>query len=326
MKKVSRVMPIIGLFVVASLLLAGCGWWGNDATEAPTPDSIATPLSAPTETPTTIPTTIPPTPEPPVEPTALPEGEETNAAGSSLSIIETTDALTAISVGVNAEFEPFVFIDEAGNLAGFDIDLMTLLAAEGGFEVGYVKTPFVGIFDKVISGQFDIAISAITITEERQAKVDFTAPYFVSDQGSVSYFSAGQGLAVRADTITIESVDDLTANVAVAVKDGTTGADYVRDSTNAQIAVFPEIPPALVALADGGVDAIVADIAVLAGFIERHPDVGLKLVGGPLTEEAYGIAVNKEKADVLAALNAALAKVRDNGMYDQIFEKWFEAP
>ena len=73
-------------------------------------------------------------------------------------------------------------------------------------------------------------------------------------------------------------------------------------------------------------DAVVVDIPVIAEYIKAHPEAAIKLTGGPVTEEAYGIAVSKAKPELVQLLNAALAQVRADGTYDRIFQKWFAAP
>lgn len=239
---------------------------------------------------------------------------------------EVPAAIGAITVGVNAGFEPFVFIDQNGDMVGFDIDLMNALSRAGGFELGFVDAPFDTIFDQLAAGEFDAAISAITITGARKEKVDFTAPYFESGQASVAYFNAGQGLAVRADDLAIAGRDSLTADVKVGVKQGTTGAEFVSTETPAQATAYPESDAALQALSAGEVDAVVVDIPVIVNFIKANPGAGIKIVGGPITEEQYGIAVRKDKPEVLAALDAALEQVRADGSYDVIFQRWFGAP
>jgi polar amino acid transport system substrate-binding protein len=156
--------------------------------------------------------------------------------------------------------------------------------------------------------------------------VDFTAPYFEPGQASVAYFSAGQGLAVRADDMAIVGRDSLTATVQVGVAQGTTGAEFVRAETPAQVTEYPESDAALQALSAGEVNAVVVDIPVIVNFIKANPGAGIKIVGGPVTEEQYGIAVGKDKPAVLAALDAALEQVRGDGSYDAIFQRWFGAP
>lgn len=280
----------LAILLVGALLIA-CG--ASEPTPTPPPP---TPTVAPTEAPTEAPVSEPATP-----------------------------AVAAITVGVNAQFKPFVFSDESGRLAGFDIELMNALAQTGQFELGFVDRPFDELLDAVANGEIDAAISAITITPQRQEKVDFTEPYFGQGQ-AVAYFSGGQGLAVGADNATITGVDALTADHKVGAKQGTTGADYVQNETAAQLVTFPEAEPALAALAAGEVDAVVLDVPVIVNYIKANAPSGVKLAGPPITQEQYGIAVSKAKPEVLAMLNAGLEQLRTNGAYDAIYQRWFGAP
>src|SRR5262245_44722941 len=100
-------------------------------------------------------------------PTPTPPAATPTSAGEATVITATTpiSAVAAITVGVNAEFKPFVYVDDAGRLAGFDIDLMNALGKAGGFEIGFVDLPFEQVLDRVAAGEVDAAIGAITITE-----------------------------------------------------------------------------------------------------------------------------------------------------------------
>ena len=82
-----------------------------------------------------------------------------------------------IRVGVCADFKPFEYYDENGELAGFDIDLMKYIAQRSGFEVEFVNMHFRDLFSAVESGEIDCAISAITVTEERGKSIDFSEIY-----------------------------------------------------------------------------------------------------------------------------------------------------
>jgi ABC-type amino acid transport substrate-binding protein len=291
---------LITVFVLTSLF-AACG--GN--TNSPAPETTPTAAeAAPTATPA------------PPEPTATPIVQPTPV----------TPQVVAITVGVNAQFEPFVYLDANGQLVGFDIDLINALAQAGQFEVGFVDMSFEELLSAVASGEIDAAISAITITEERQQQIDFTDPYFESGQALVSYFNAGQGLAVRTDNMTITSTAALTEAVTVGVKADTTGATFVENETEAQVVPFPEAEPALAALANGDVDAVVVDVPVIVSYMRANPTAGIKLAGRPITDEQYGIAVSKDKPEVLTVLNQALAQLREDGTYDTIFQRWFGAP
>lgn len=85
-----------------------------------------------------------------------------------------------VKVGINAEFAPFEYYDEKGNLAGFDIELMNLIGKRAGLEIEYINMPFDKLIPAVVNGEITCAISAITVTKERNSVVDFTTPYLVS--------------------------------------------------------------------------------------------------------------------------------------------------
>lgn len=231
-------------------------------------------------------------------------------------VVEVTKELPPVGkivVGTNAEYPPFESVDEGGNIVGFDIDLMNVIAADAGFEVEFVNTRWDGIFVALDSGEFDAVISAATITDERKKTVDFSAPYF----------NAGQTLAVKADS-GIKSVDDLSGK-RVGVQLGTTGDIWASENTDAEVVRYDEITLAFQALAQGDVDAIINDAPTSADIIKANPEMGVIIVGAPFTEEFYGIAVNKDRPEVLAAINTGLATARATGEYDEIFNKWFGA-
>lgn len=304
-----RTLLLLGLTL--ALLLAGC------SRATPTPD--AAPVAAEQA-------------EAPAEPTEAPAEEAPAAAPTDAAAGETAAeaapaAQTAvISVGVNAQFEPFVYLDANGNLAGFDIDIMNALNAVMDFEVAYENTTFEALFTDLESGRLDAAISAITVTDGRKERVDFTEPYFASGLSPVSYFSAGQALTTRTDNTTITGVDSLIEGVKLGVKQGTTGAEYAAANTTAEIVPFEEATPMLQALVNGDIDAAILDTPVIIRFIKSNPGASIKLTGGPITEEVYAIAVNKERPQVLAGLNEGLQKLQEDGTYDAIYTKWFGAP
>lgn len=280
-------------------LLAACG---GDATTSAEPTAVAEATTVPTS-------------EPAVEPTLI----------VSTPVTVTTPSLAAISVGVNAQFKPFVYHDEQGRLVGFDVDLIDALAKAGNFEVGFVDLPLEELLAQVESGDLDVGISAITITPERQALLNFSEPYFGQGQAAVSYFSGGQGMAVRLDNLAITGTLSLSETVRVGVKSGTTGATLAAE-TPAELVEFPEAEPALAALSAGEVDAIILDVPVIVNYIKTNPTAGIKLAGRPLTEEQYGIAVSPANPAALESINAALAQIQADGTFDAIMQYWFGSP
>ena len=139
---------LLSILMVVSIVLAACG----------TPTE---PTSAPEE-PTAEPTMAPEATEAPTE---VPTEEPAVDMG-----------LGVVMIGTNAEYPPFEYVDEAGNIVGFDVDIMMAIAEAAGFEYEFVNTRWDGIFVALASGEFDAVISAATITDERMETVDFFRP------------------------------------------------------------------------------------------------------------------------------------------------------
>jgi len=270
---------LLSILILVLLIAAQCQPAAPPATEAPAP---AAEEAEPTEE-------------------AMPEEEEAPPA-----------EVGSLKVGINAEYPPFESVDDAGNIVGFDADLMNAIAEAAGFEFEFVNTRWDGIFVALASGEFDAVISAATITAERAETVDFSDPYF----------NAGQSITVRGDNTDIMGPDDL-AGKKVGVQLGTTGDIWLTEETQAEVVRYDENTLAFQALAAGDVDAAVADSPTAAEIVRANPEMNLKVLPEAYTDELYGIAVRKERPEVLAAINEGLAAVQASGKYDEIYDKWF---
>jgi polar amino acid transport system substrate-binding protein len=234
------------------------------------------------------------------------------AAALVLSACGGGDDLGTVTVGSNAEYPPFEFVNEDGEITGFDIELFDAIAEEAGFEYELVNTRWDGIFVALASGEFDAVISAATITPERAEQVNFSDPYF----------NAGQRIAVQADSTSIQGPEDLDGKM-VGVQLGTTGDIWLTEETGADVKRYDENTLAFEALANGDLDAVVADGPTAAEVLQANPQMDLKLLDGVYTDEEYGIAVNKDQPELLEAINEGLAAVRESGEYDEIYQKYF---
>jgi polar amino acid transport system substrate-binding protein len=221
-------------------------------------------------------------------------------------------------VGTDAAYAPFESQNEKGEIVGFDIDVVTAIAAKAGIEVKFVNTPWEGIFNALGQGDRDLVVSAVTITEERKGTMDFTAPYF----------DAVQLIAVK-ESSKVAKFADL-KKLKVGVQTGTTGDEAVSKllgKTNTNIKRFESTPLALKELEAGGVDAVVADNGVVINYVANNPGGKFKTVSDTeFAPEQYGIAVKKGNTELLEKLNKGLADIRADGTYDQIFAKYFGAP
>ena len=220
---------------------------------------------------------------------------------------------TRIVVATDATWPPMEMVDENKEIVGFDIDLMKAAAEAGGFEVEFQNTAWDGIFAGLEAGEYDAVMSSVTITEERKATMDFSVPYI----------NAGQILVVRKESSGVTTLKDLVGK-SVGAQIGTTGSFEVEKIAGVQLRTYDEIGLAFEDLANGRVDAVVADTPVAADFALMNPNFKerLKIVGEPFTEEYYGVAVKKGNSKVLETINAGLKKVLDTNTYKQIEDEW----
>lgn len=236
--------------------------------------------------------------------------------GQSADTAKTGNAGKVYRVASNAEFAPFESMNANNQIEGFDIDLLNAMAKAGNFKVEYKHQPWDSLFPSLNNGDADILLSAITITDERKQSMDFTNPYFEITQ--VILVQKGKN---------INSVEDLKTAQKVGVVTGQTGdfaASKILGSNSPKIARFESLPLVIKELENGGLDAVVSDSAVVGNYVKNNGDKGFSMVAVPDFEvENYGMAVRKGDTATLNMLNDALAKVRENGEYEQVQNKYF---
>lgn len=219
----------------------------------------------------------------------------------------------AYRVGIDTTYPPFEF-EEDGEYTGIDIDLINAIAENQGFEIEFNPMDFGGIIPALQAGQLDVAIAGMSITDERKEIVDFSDPYF----------DAGLSLVVAEDNNDITALEDLEGKT-VAVKSGTTGAQFARDNEaeyGYEISQFEDSPSMFQEVSNGNADVLLEDYPVIAYAIAES-ELALKTVGDRLTGDQYGIAVLKgENAELLEQINAGLQELRDSGEYDEILNKY----
>lgn len=219
----------------------------------------------------------------------------------------------AYRVGIDTTYPPFEF-EQDGEYTGIDIDLINAIAENQGFEIEFNPMDFGGIIPALQAGQLDVAIAGMSITDERKEIVDFSDPYF----------DAGLSLVVAEDNNDITALEDLEGKT-VAVKSGTTGAQFARDNEaeyGYEIAQFEDSPSMFQEVSNGNADVLLEDYPVIAYAIAES-ELALKTVGERLTGDQYGIAVLKgENAELLEQINAGLQELRDSGEYDEILNKY----
>ena len=213
-------------------------------------------------------------------------------------------------VATDATWAPFEFVDEQSKeIVGYDIDLLNAVAKEGGFEIEYKNVPFDPLLAGMASGQYDAAISSITITEDRKKSMLFSDPYF----------SAGQLVVVQSANAAISGPADLKGK-KVGAQVGTTGA-IEAEKLGATLKTYDDIGSAYLDLVNGQVEAVVADNPLAVGYVLKY-EGKLKSAGQPFTDEQYGVAVKKGNTALLTAINKGLKAVQEKGLDKEYETKW----
>ncbi len=236
----------------------------------------------------------------------------TLAASVSLFAAGADDSDTIV-IASDATWPPMEYIDTNGDLVGFDIDMLNAMAEAGGFEIEIRNTAWDGIFAGLKNGAYDAVCSSVTITEERQAEMDFTEPYI----------NAGQILIVKQAMSGVSSLADM-SGMKVGVQNGTTGDFALDDYPDVIRKAYDEVGFAVEDLMNGQVDGVVCDSIVASDFVLANEAYKgqLKIVGEPFTDEFFGIAVQKGNAELLAKLNDSLAAIKASGKLDELINTW----
>jgi len=214
-------------------------------------------------------------------------------------------------MGNDTTYPPFESIGDNGDPEGFDVDIAMELADRLGLELEVVTTAWEGIIPGLKTDKYDILMSAMTITDERLAEIDFSDPYIDSNQS----------IAVKKGTTDIVSEEDLVGKV-VGVQVDTTGQFTAEEIAGIkEIRKYDTILLAFQELELGRIDAIMNDYPVNAYLskIRGQTEVAATVT----TDEQYGIGVKKGNDQLLEAINQALADMDADGTYNEIFDKWF---
>jgi polar amino acid transport system substrate-binding protein len=220
-----------------------------------------------------------------------------------------------LTVCTHLPYAPFQSKDQGGKVVGFDIDVVDLVAKDLGVEQTIIDTPFEGIKSgqDLNTGKCDAAAAGMTITDGRKQVMDFSDPYF----------DATQAMLVKTGK-PYKSLDDLRGK-KLGVQAATTGRDYARKFEKEKgltVVEFEDLAAEQQAVANGQVEAGINDLPVWSEYIKEHRG-GFEVATEFDTGEQYGLAVKKgANPELLKKINEALAKAKQDGTYNTIYEKW----
>lgn len=218
-------------------------------------------------------------------------------------------------VGTDATLIPMSFITDSGAIGGFDADLMRSIGREAGLEVEMTNVEWAGLFGGLITGKYDMAISSITILEERKKRMAFSIPYLKS----------GLALVVRKDMVGVESLDDVQSkDLLVGAQTGTTAYFFLEKIPAIRIKGYQAYGHAVTDMINGKIDAVVGESSGTLYYKNQNKDYfqKIRVAGEIMTEEFYGVAMRKDDALLLEKVNGALRVLLDNGTVKALHDKW----
>ena len=231
------------------------------------------------------------------------------------SISLSASAAESIRFATEASYPPFEFMDENNKMQGFDIDLANALCKEMQTECSFTNQAFDSLIPSLKFRRFDAVISGMDITLERLQQVAFTAPYydnsalFIAKKGEVTNIAALKGKRV-------------------GMQNGTTHQKFLLEKHPEIKAVpYDSYQNAILDLKNGRLDAVFGDTAVVNEWLKQNNT--LIAVGDKISDANYfgtglGIAVRQDNTELLNKLNTALAKLKQNGTYQKIYNTWFQ--
>jgi cystine transport system substrate-binding protein len=231
-------------------------------------------------------------------------------AQSALDQIKTAGKLR---IGTEGTYAPFTFHDASGALVGFDVEIGQEVAKRIGVEPEFVEGPWDGLIAGIDANRYDVVINQVGINADRQAKYDFSEPYIASKAA----------LVVKADNDAIKSFADLAGKKAAQTI--TSNFGKLAEENGAELVPTEGFDQSIALVLQGRADATINDSLSFFDFKKQQPDAAVKIAATQADADYSGVLLAKGKPDLLEAINAALAAIKEDGTYAKISEKYFGA-
>ena len=232
----------------------------------------------------------------------------------SIDVLKAAQDRGKFIVGVSKESKPFGFVNENGDLDGFDIDIAKRIAKsvfgnENAIE--FVPTNGYDSISMVSAGKVDFLIATMTITPQRQLTINFSEPYY----------TAGQAILVKENS-DINTIKDLNKKKVIIKLNSTSEKTPKKYAPAAILIGYKTRTQCYDAFKNGQADALISDDALLRGFTSENK--GYKILSQRLTVEPYGIAVkNSQEAEAMKSqINKVLQQMKADGSYKELVQKW----
>ncbi|MEM9343658.1 MAG: transporter substrate-binding domain-containing protein [Pseudomonadota bacterium] len=228
----------------------------------------------------------------------------TTAALAFSAGIAYADSHSVVRLGTEGAYPPWNFINDSGEVDGFERELGDELCTRAELTCEWVTNDWDSIIPNLVSGNYDVIIAGMSITDERDEVIDFTQAYTPPDPSLY--------LASSEDA-------DLTGGV-LAAQTGTLQAAYIAES-GATLIEFATPEETVAAVRNGEAEAVLADAAFLLPIAEAEAE--LSIVGdGVLLGNGVGMGLRESDGDLKAKFDAAIQSMKDDGSLNTMIEKW----
>ncbi|MBU8911187.1 MAG: transporter substrate-binding domain-containing protein [Desulfobacterales bacterium] len=234
------------------------------------------------------------------------------------STIESIVKSGQLRVGFESGYLPFEMTNTKGKYIGFDIDMGKALAKAMGVKWVPVNTAWDGIIPALVTDKFDVLISGMTVTQERNLAINFSAPYIVIGQAILlNKKHAGKVLSYK-------DLND--PKFIITSKLGTTGEQAVkRMIPKATYKSFEVETEAVMEVIQGNADATVYDLPLIEIMQNAHGKGKTVALTEPFTFEPLAMAIRKGDPDFLNYLNNFLRQYKNDGRYERAYAKWIQS-
>jgi polar amino acid transport system substrate-binding protein len=213
-------------------------------------------------------------------------------------------AQDVVRMGTEGAYPPWNFLNDAGEVDGFERELGDELCKRAELNCEWVTNEWDSIIPNLVSGNYDVIIAGMSITDERDEVIDFTQNYTPPDPSAYVAMS--------------DSVDVETG--VIAAQTGTIQAGYIADS-GATLVEFASPEETLAAVRNGEADAVLADKSFLAPFVDEDPDLVFTGPDVPLGG-GVGMGVRESDTELRETFDAAIQSMKDDGSLNEMITKW----
>lgn len=241
------------------------------------------------------------------------------AAAALLAVAPAQAAMTEVTVGTEAAYAPFEYVNPQGEIVGFEIELGNAICAAAELKCTWVNVPFDALIAQLQEKKIDAIMSSMSITEKRQKSIDFTKKYFQVPNAFV---------ARKGSTLDVASEGGLKGKV-IGVQSGTTNAEYLKAKyeDSVEIRRYPTQEEVTMDLVNGRLDAMVVDSVIGSEWFKKPEGQDYTFVGpmlrDPLFGQGVGVGLRKGDDELKARFEAGIDKVMAEGIPQQLSQKWF---